>query len=422
MAAELCRFRDADTPMKQIMLVVILAAATSTFARLGDTQKEFEQANPDFKYVGESPGNEPNTMVRQYADARDGMVAQIAFGADGKVIMEAYSDLSGKIPESALVTLAKSYGYDFSALEKISVSAPWKNLVLHRDFWFSDDHKFCIGVADALVNDSIASTMTVAGEQVAPTLYQNSTEKRSEAPAKTSATMKFWNAVVGGLKVLTFWETYVAALEYLALFMGPMILVGLAMEKGGEKSEGVVGCLGMLIIPVLQVAALAVFVLTLAPIILDVAEDAAWSLPWKFITLTPGVSLQLLGILIVAAVLLNFVPFLGQLRSLQTLLLGGIALASFALGIVKSVNPELASGKLDLIPGIWFTVGLLIVGAIMNWVGLLVAALLVAAIDSASEKGGKFGELIMYPVAAIFGFIPIFIYGAWLGVQLKHGL
>src|SRR6266511_961345 len=199
--------------------------------------------------------------------------------------------------------------------------------------------------------------------------------------------------------------------------MGPMILVGLAMEKGGEKSEGVVGCLGMLIIPVLQVAALAVFVLTLAPIILDVAEDAAWSLPWKFITLTPGVSLQLLGILIVAAVLLNFVPFLGQLRSLQTLLLGGIALASFALGIVKSVNPELASGKLDLIPGIWFTVGLLIVGAIMNWVGLLVAALLVAAIDSASEKGGKLGELIMYPVAAIFGFIPIFIYGAWLGVQ-----
>src|SRR2546430_2574175 len=139
----------------------------------------------------------------------------------------------------------------------------------------------------------------------------------------------FWDAVVGGLKVLTFWETYVAALEYLALFVGPLILVGLATEKGGEKSEGVVGCLSMLIIPVLQVAAIAVFVLTLAPIILDVAEDAAWSLPWKFITLAPGVFLQLLGILIVAAVVLNFVPFLGQLRSLQTLVLGGITLVVF---------------------------------------------------------------------------------------------
>src|SRR6266536_4216973 len=173
--------------MKQIMLVVILAS-TSTFARLGDTQKEFEQANPNFKYVGESPGNEPNTMVRQYA--RDGTAAQIAFVADGKVIMEAYSDLSGKFPESSLLPVAKSYGYDFSALEKISVSAPWKDLVLHRDFWFSPDHKFCIGIGDVVMNDSkITSTMTVAGEQVAPTLYQNSTKKRSDEPVKMPTTM-----------------------------------------------------------------------------------------------------------------------------------------------------------------------------------------------------------------------------------------
>jgi hypothetical protein len=171
------------------MLVVTLAAATSTtFARLGDTQKEFEQAHPDLKYVDESPGNEPNTMVRQYAG--DGTVVQIAFGADGKVIMEAYSDLSGKFPESSLVPVAKSYGYDFSALQKISVSAPWKALVLHRDFWFSPDHKFCIGIGDVVMNDSkITSTMTVAGEQVAPALYQNSTEKRSDEPAKMPTTM-----------------------------------------------------------------------------------------------------------------------------------------------------------------------------------------------------------------------------------------
>jgi len=115
----------------------MLVAATSAFARLGDTRKEFEQAHPDFKYMGESPGSEPNTIVRQYAG--DGTVAQIVFGTDGKVITEAYSDLSGKFPESSLVPVAKSYGYDLSALQKISVSAPWKALVLHRDFWFSAD-------------------------------------------------------------------------------------------------------------------------------------------------------------------------------------------------------------------------------------------------------------------------------------------
>ena len=93
----------------------MLAAATSSFARLGDTQEEFEQANPDFKYMGESRPD-GNTRVRQYA--REGTVAQIIFGADGKVVTEAYSELSGKAPESSLVPVAKSYGYDFSALEK----------------------------------------------------------------------------------------------------------------------------------------------------------------------------------------------------------------------------------------------------------------------------------------------------------------
>jgi hypothetical protein len=155
----------------------MLAAATSTFARLGDTQKEFEQTRPDFKYISESPGKEPNTIVRQYVRARSrgDTVAEIIFGADGKVIMEAYHDLSGKFPVSSLVPVAKSYGYDFSALQKISVSSGWKALVLHRDFWFSADHKFCIGIGDVVMDDSkIVSTMTVAGEQVAPTLYQNS--------------------------------------------------------------------------------------------------------------------------------------------------------------------------------------------------------------------------------------------------------
>src|SRR6266496_2344649 len=201
--------------MKQIMLVVLLAAATSTFARLGDTQKEFEQANPDFRYVAESPGNAPNTMVRQYE--RDGTVAQIIFGADGKVIMEAYSDLSGKLPESSLVPVAKSYGYDFSALEKISISGPWKDLVLHRDFWFSADHKFCVGIGDVVMNDSkTASTMTVAGEQVAPTLYQNSTKKGSDEPAKMPTTKTKMN-----LNLL--WEVPLAAL-------GLFLLLGMALQ------------------------------------------------------------------------------------------------------------------------------------------------------------------------------------------------
>lgn len=41
----------------------------------------------------------------------------------------------------------------------------------------------------------------------------------------------FWDSVVAGFKVLTYWETYVAGLEYLAIFFIPMIIVGMIMEK-----------------------------------------------------------------------------------------------------------------------------------------------------------------------------------------------
>jgi hypothetical protein len=135
--------------------------------------------------MGESRPDK-STTVRQYNG--DGTVAQIVFGTDGKVVLEAYSLLSGNFHESSLVPVAKVYGYDFSALQKISVSAPWKGRVLHRDLWFSEDHKFAIGIADILMEDSKTtrpvSTMTVYGEQTAPNLYQDSTKKSSDKPAK----------------------------------------------------------------------------------------------------------------------------------------------------------------------------------------------------------------------------------------------
>jgi hypothetical protein len=169
----------------------------------------------------------------------------------------------------------------------------------------------------------------------------------------------FWDSVVAGLKVLTYWQTYVAGLEYLAIFFIPMIVIGILMEKN-ERIGGAVGCLSMFFLPVLQVAALAVFVLTLAPIIFGFAGEAAWSFPWKVMTLAPGAFFKLVGVLVVAAIILAFIPILGRLQSLQTLVLGGIALM-FVLGLLDSINPGFVKGRVDFVPGFWFSVGLLVI-------------------------------------------------------------
>ena len=87
----------------------------------------------------------------------------------------------------------------------------------------------------------------------------------------------FWSSIIGGLKVLTFWEVYLAAIIFTIISVGPMVIIGLI----GEKNKAV-GCLGgMLIAPVFQALATLIFVFTLFPIILGFAEDAAWSFPWK---------------------------------------------------------------------------------------------------------------------------------------------
>ena len=226
----------------------------------------------------------------------------------------------------------------------------------------------------------------------------------------------FWDSVLVGLKVLTYWETYVAGLEYLAIFIIPMAMVGMIMEKS-ERGGPTAGCLSILLLPVLQVGAMAVFVLTLAPIILGFAERAAWSLPWKLLTMAPGAFFKLGGVLLVSAIVLAFIPILGRLNSLQTLVLGGISLV-FVLGILDSVNPGTIEGRVDFIPRFWFSVGLLVVGGAVSWVGMMVAAFMATGLEIAKEG---IGQPIMFPVGAIFGFIPVFIYGAWLGAQLRGG-
>jgi len=63
-------------------------------------------------------------------------------------------------------------------------------------------------------------------------------------------------------KVLAYWETYVAGLEYLAIFSIPMVITAMIQEK----NEGIAGSIGMLLLQYFQIVAMVVFVLGIAPI------------------------------------------------------------------------------------------------------------------------------------------------------------
>lgn len=224
----------------------------------------------------------------------------------------------------------------------------------------------------------------------------------------------FWDAVAGGLKVFTYWQTYVASFGYFLIFVIPWTFVVL-MLRAAHSGGGAILWVSTVFMPLVQVIAHvmahSVLILTLWPIIFGLGPDAAWEFPLRLISQEPTVFLKLLLALTVASTVLSVIPFLGKIQALHTLVLGGITLA-LVIAILESVYPSLATHKVNYWPGFWFIAGLVVISAIASWIGMVISFHIAEAV----AEGWGFVAL---PVAAIFGFVPIFMYGAWLGSQLK---
>ncbi len=88
----------------------------------------------------------------------------------------------------------------------------------------------------------------------------------------------------------------------------------------------------------------------------------------------------------------------------------------FALGIVNETYSGVVIDHVDLIPDFWSSVGLITIGGIISWIALILVALIIEITGMVDEN---MGQLLMMPIPAILGFIPVFMYGEWLGAQVR---
>jgi len=224
----------------------------------------------------------------------------------------------------------------------------------------------------------------------------------------------FWDSVVAGLKILTYWEVYVAGIEYVVICYLPLsvAIAGATTRKVSlvEIVDRINLKVFLILMPTIHATALVVMFLTVAPIILGFSEDANWIAPWKFVTIAPRTFLVLVIKLVILTFIFPLIPVVGRMQSLQTLVLGSVTLMSIVRISVGNY--------VDFIPDFWFSVGLVIIGCVMSWISMMVAALLASVMDRIEEGLGK---LLMFPVAPMFGFVPVFMYGAWLGAQIGGG-
>lgn len=212
----------------------------------------------------------------------------------------------------------------------------------------------------------------------------------------------FWGALASAFKILTYWETYVAGIEYLLVSLIPLYGFGLFVKRNKQFAVPA-GCLSMFGAPILQVVAVLVLVLTLSPIILGISNNAAWSFPFVWMISAPVGFFFLALSLVAIGIMLLIIP----VDSLAMVVMSGVALSRIL---------KMADAHVSYIPGFWFSVGLIIIGVGMSWLGRFIAAGLLVALDKSNNDNNT---ILVLPIATVFNFFPVFMYGAWLGQQLR---
>ncbi|MBL7048124.1 MAG: hypothetical protein ISR96_01165 [Nitrospira sp.] len=220
----------------------------------------------------------------------------------------------------------------------------------------------------------------------------------------------FWDSLYSALNVMTYWQTYISLSIYLLLMLTPVIILFLIFKKNHALHTMY---FKKLLVPIIEAVSVALAVLTLFPIILHLGEDASWGFPLRVMKLLPGSFLGLLSILIILAYIIDVIPVFRKLQSMKMLLLGAVSLAFVQL-FLSFINPIIDVELGDFIPGYWFICGILITSAILSKLGHFVFISMTKTLGNRFNLTEEVAELLILPLIATLGFLPIFIYGAWL--------
>jgi hypothetical protein len=230
-------------------------------------------------------------------------------------------------------------------------------------------------------------------------------------------TVVFWESVVDSLRVFLHWETYVGGVEYFVISFVPLIIIGGLIQGRSDRRQigDRIPLRSLIVLPtLLKIIASAVFVLTLSPIILGLSDDAAWSLPWRIVVLAPGSFAKLIAGVLAVCLIIAWIPLLRRVDSLYVLVIGAVVLVN-VLGALKQVHPDIMGAHVEIVPSFWFVVGILFIGGVALRLGVMLAVVSSIPIAAVNED---YAELFVIAAGGVSGFVPVFIYGSWLGSKI----
>jgi hypothetical protein len=220
--------------------------------------------------------------------------------------------------------------------------------------------------------------------------------------------MTFWQSAVRGILVLGHWQIYIAGLLYTVIAIGPQVVVGRLASRAGDD-DGLIGCLSLLLLPVFNVFAIFVFIATISPIVLGLSGNAAWLLPWSLCVGYPLRMSMAVILPVVLSVFASWIPF-GSSQPVLT-----FAIGSWALAFVSAVTLRPALESLVFWPGYVFAIASIVIGVVLS---KAVMVLLAAVAARVVRRKNDSLDWLLVVVSVMVSFVPVFMYGAWLGAQL----
>jgi hypothetical protein len=230
----------------------------------------------------------------------------------------------------------------------------------------------------------------------------------------------FWAAVLRGIETTFRWESAIAAALYFILIWVPIALT--MIWVGDRTRRGLIAT--VVLFPTYQLIAVLTVTWMMAPIILAISDDAAWTAPWKLLISTPASFFGVLGAMVLGSICTMLVPLLGAFSTFVTLVEGGISVSCAASFMCENI-PRFSHVKLTRIPTLWQGIGFMLAGAATMCVGALVYIVvkrIVRRMRSSSlwlrEDDNSEGDILAKVVIGYLGLVPVFMYGAWLGQQM----
>jgi hypothetical protein len=225
----------------------------------------------------------------------------------------------------------------------------------------------------------------------------------------------FWDAVQTTFVVLTYWQVYAAGLEYVIIILTPVLITYLVGRRYG--SGGFVKHTSVILVPVFQAVGTLFFVYSVALIALGQEQYSTWKIPFEIALGSPGEFLKLSFYVVLASFVFAFLPFINRFYALQTLALSGLALGMLFVLADGDGFPHFS--EIDWLPNFWFVIGIVVVGAIFGTISVTLVSILHRFLSNLTGHNMEvIGLLISVPIASTFGFVPFFIYAAWIGAQI----